>query len=196
MLQHSGRNSGRKEPTDINALADEYLRLSYHVLRSKDNSFYAEIKTDFDAMLSANGITAGMIDIVPQDMGRVLLNLFNNAFYAVSEKKKTAGEKYEPLISVTTKLSALPAFQGDFGETDPDLREDEVIIKISDNGTGIPPNIVGKIFQPFFTTKPTGKGTGLGLSLAYDIVKAHGGDLEVETTENRGTTFAIRLPLH
>jgi signal transduction histidine kinase len=198
MLQHSGRNSGLKEPTDINALADEYLRLSYHVLKTKDDMFQAAIKTDFDELLSANGMEAGIINVVPQDIGRVLLNIFNNAFYAVNEKKKTAGPKYEPVIAVTTKLSALPVFQGDFGETDSDLMEDkaEVIIKVSDNGTGIPKNIVDKIFQPFFTTKPTGKGTGLGLSLAYDIVKAHGGDLEVETAENAGTTFTIRLPLH
>ncbi|HEX5150619.1 MAG TPA: ATP-binding protein [Parafilimonas sp.] len=197
MLQHSGRNSGLKEPTDINALTDEYLRLSYHVLKTKDDMFQAAIKTDFDETLSANGME-GIVNVVPQDIGRVLLNIFNNAFYAVNEKKKTAGEKYQPVVSVTTKLSDLPVFQGDFGETDSNLPEDkaEVILKVSDNGTGIPKNVVDKIFQPFFTTKPTGKGTGLGLSLAYDIVKAHGGDLEVETTENEGTTFTIRLPLH
>jgi len=198
MLQHSGRNSGRKEPTDINALVDEYLRLSYHVLKTKDDMFHAAIKTDFDQMLAANGVEEGIINVVPQDIGRVLLNIFNNAFYAMNEKKKFAGNKYKPVISVTTKLAALPVFQGDFGETDSELMEDkaEATIKISDNGTGIPKNIVEKIFQPFFTTKPTGKGTGLGLSLAYDIVKAHGGDLEVKTAENEGTTFTIRLPLH
>jgi len=194
MLQHSGRNTGQKEPTDINTLADEYLGLSYHMLKAKDNLFHAAIKTDFDESLSASG---GMVDVVPQDIGRVLLNVFNNAFYAVNEKKKAAGKKYEPIVSVKTKLLPLPVFGGDFGETDPNLREDraEVIIQISDNGTGIPPNIVDKIFQPFFTTKPTGKGTGLGLSLAYDIVKAHGGDLEVQTAENEGAIFTIRLPL-
>jgi two-component system, NtrC family, sensor kinase len=190
MLQHSRKSSGQKEPTDINALADEYLRLSYHGLRAKDKTFNAEMKTDFD-----NSIRK--INIIPQDIGRVLLNLFNNAFYAVAEKKRVQTkdlpgfqnleglQAYEPTVSVTTKKC-----------------DNHVIITVSDNGNGIPQNIVDKIFQPFFTTKPTGEGTGLGLSLSYDIVKAHGGEIKVETMLNAetpgsflsGTTFTITLP--
>jgi signal transduction histidine kinase len=170
MLQHSRQTTSPKEPTDINALCDEYLRLSYHGLRAKDNSFNATIKTDFD-----NSI--GKANIIPQDIGRVLLNLFNNAFYAVKERQKLEGAVYDPTVSVSTKRS-----------------NGKVEIKISDNGNGIPQKVLDKIFQPFFTTKPTGQGTGLGLSLSYDIVKAHGGEIKVETNENEGSKFIIIIP--
>ncbi len=171
MLQHSRRSSGIKDPTDINALCDEYLRLSYHGLRAKDKSFNATMKTDFDDSI-------GNINIIPQDIGRVVLNLINNAFYAVDEKKKQAGENYEPTVTVSTKKL-----------------NDKVEIKVADNGNGIPQKVLDKIFQPFFTTKPTGQGTGLGLSLSYDIVKAHGGELKVETKEGKGSEFTIQLPI-
>ena len=178
MLQHSHTSAGVKEPTDINALADEYLRLSYHGLRAKDKSFNADFKTDFD-----NSI--GKINIIPQDIGRVLLNLFNNAFYAVNERLRQAQPDihYEPTVTVRTFLN--PPLEG----------REAVIITVSDNGNGIPRNIVDKIFQPFFTTKPTGIGTGLGLSLSYDIVKAHGGEIRVESKEGEGSTFIIQLTL-
>jgi signal transduction histidine kinase len=162
MLQHSRVGSGKKEPTDINALCDEYLRLAYHGLRAKDKSFNATMKTDFD-------ITLEKVDVIPQDIGRVILNLITNAFYVVNEKSKTGIEKYEPTVSVRTKKT-----------------EGNVLIIVKDNGNGIPEKVLDKIFQPFFTTKPTGQGTGLGLSLSYDIVKAHGGDLRVETNEGKG----------
>ena len=176
MLQHSRSSSGQKEPADINKLADEYLRLAYHGLRAKDKSFNATLKTDFDQSIDH-------VNIVPQDIGRVVLNLITNAFYAVAEKKKqvsdqVSGDKYEPTVTVITKKAG-----------------DKIKLLVKDNGNGIPQNIVDKIFQPFFTTKPTGQGTGLGLSLAYDIVKAHGGELRVETKENEGTTFVIQLPI-
>jgi two-component system, NtrC family, sensor kinase len=171
MLQHSRISTGVKELTDINALADEYLRLSYHGLRAKDKGFNAELKTDFDETISK-------INIIPQDIGRVLLNLYNNAFYAVTEKKKQQFNGYEPTISVTTKKI-----------------NNKVEITVKDNGNGIPQNIADKIFQPFFTTKPTGVGTGLGLSLSYDIVKAHGGEIKVNTTEGEFTEFMIQLPI-
>jgi signal transduction histidine kinase len=171
MLQHSRSSSGVKEPTDINTLCDEYVRLSYHGLRAKDKSFNTAFKTEFDD-------TIGKINIVPQDIGRVLLNIFNNAFYAVNEKKKQQNENYEPTVSVTTTK-----------------KNQQVEIIVSDNGNGIPQKIVDKIFQPFFTTKPTGQGTGLGLSLSYDIVKAHGGEIKVETKEKEGTGFTIILPV-
>jgi len=177
MLQHSRVNGGHKEPTDINALADEYLRLSYHGLRAKNNSFNATMKTDFDESI-------GTINIAPQDIGRVLLNLFNNAFYTVTEKKKQQGEFYEPAISVRTKK---------INDKSDSYR---IEIKVKDNGMGIPQKILDKIFQPFFTTKPTGQGTGLGLSLSYDIIKAHGGELTVETKEGEGAEFVIQLPAH
>ena len=170
MLQHSRTSSGNKEPTDINALCDEYLRLAYHGLRAKDKSFNAVTKTDFDNSISK-------INVVPQDIGRVILNLINNAFYAVDEKKKQIGDGYEPTVSVSTKKN-----------------NGKVEIRVSDNGNGIPQKLLDKIFQPFFTTKPTGQGTGLGLSLSYDIVKAHEGDLKVETKEGEGSTFYIALP--
>ena len=176
MLQHSRSSSGIKEPTDINVLADEYLRLSYHGLRAKDKTFNATMKTDFDESI-------GKINIIPQDIGRVILNLLTNAFYAVKEKKKLIKEGYEPTVSIGTKR-IYPLF-GSGG----------VEIKVMDNGNGIPPHVLEKIFQPFFTTKPTGEGTGLGLSLSYDIVKAHGGELKVETKEGEGTTFTIYLPV-
>ncbi len=179
MLQHSRSSSGVKEPTDINALADEYFRLAYHGLRAKDprdaahKSFNATMKTDFDE-------TIGNINIIPQDIGRVILNLITNAFYASSAKAlATAEAKYEPTVSVSTKKVG-----------------DKVEIKVSDNGNGIPQKILDKIFQPFFTTKPTGQGTGLGLSLSYDIVKAHGGELKVETKEGEGSEFIIILPTY
>jgi signal transduction histidine kinase len=170
MLQHSRVSTGQKEPTDINALADEYLRLSYHGMRAKDKSFNPEIKTDFD-----NSI--GKINIIPQDIGRVLLNLYNNAFYAVNEKKKTSDENYQPTISAQTKKI-----------------NDRVEIRVADNGNGIPQKVIDKIFQPFFTTKPTGQGTGLGLSLVYDIIKAHGGEIKAETKEGEYSEFIILLP--
>jgi signal transduction histidine kinase len=176
MLQHSRSSTSVKEETDINKLADEYLRLAYHGLRAKDNSFNATIKTDFDE-------TIGNIDIIPQDIGRVLLNLYNNAFYAVAEKKKQQSGNYEPTVSIITKLIKAPLGVG----------ANQVSISVSDNGNGIPQKIVDKIFQPFFTTKPTGQGTGLGLSLSYDIIKAHGGEIKVETDEGEGTVFIIQL---
>jgi len=169
MLQHSRTSNGQKEATDINALCDEYLRLAYHGLRAKDKSFNATTKTDFD-----NSI--GKINIVSQDIGRVILNLINNAFYAVDEKKKQIGDSYEPTVSVNTKKI-----------------NGKVEISVKDNGNGIPKKVLDKIFQPFFTTKPTGQGTGLGLSLSYDIVKAHGGELKVETKEGEGSEFIITL---
>ncbi len=177
MLQHSRSSSATKEPTDINKLADEYLRLAYHGLRAKDKSFNATMKTDFDE-------TIGNINIIPQDIGRVILNLITNAFYVVDEKKKSGIENYEPTVTVSTSRSPLPG-RGAGGE---------VKIMVKDNGNGIPQKILDKIFQPFFTTKPTGQGTGLGLSLSYDIVKAHGGELKVETKEGEGSEFIIQLP--
>jgi signal transduction histidine kinase len=176
MLQHSRIGNGKKEPTNINALADEYLRLAYHGLRAKDKSFNATMKTDFDE-------TIGNINIIPQDIGRVILNLITNAFYVVNEKSKQGISGYEPTVSITTSSIQPPS--GGRG----------VQIKVSDNGGGIPQKILDKIFQPFFTTKPTGQGTGLGLSLSYDIVKAHGGELKVETKENEGSTFNIQIPI-
>ncbi len=170
MLEHSRSSTGKKEPTDINALADEYLRLAYHGLRAKDKDFNAKMETHFDPNLPK-------IDIIPQDIGRVLLNLINNAFYAVKEKSKKGEAGYHPTVSVTTQLTA----------------DNQLLIAIKDNGSGIPDAIKDKIFQPFFTTKPTGQGTGLGLSLSYDIVKAHGGELKMETKEGVGSAFLIIL---
>jgi signal transduction histidine kinase len=171
MLQHSRISSGKNEPTDINALCDEYLRLSYHGLRAKNKSFNADFKADLDKKLP-------QIKIVSQDFGRVLLNLINNAFFAVNEKSKTGNKDFKPSVIVKTKLE-----------------KTKVIISVSDNGSGIPEDVKEKIFQPFFTTKPSGEGTGLGLSLSYDIVKAHGGELKVETVEGDGTKFIIILPI-
>jgi signal transduction histidine kinase len=171
MLQHSRQSSGQKELTDINALADEYLRLSYHGLRAKDKNFNAEIKTDFDESI-------GKINVIPQDIGRVLLNLFNNAFYAVNEQKTQNPDSYNPTVSIKTEKC-----------------DDKIYISVKDNGNGIPLKIIDKIFQPFFTTKPTGEGTGLGLSLSYDIIKAHGGEIKVESKEGQGSEFVIQLPV-
>jgi len=175
MLYHSRSSNSVKESTDINKLADEYLRLAYHGLRAKDKSFNATMKTDYDE-------TIGNIIIVPQDIGRVILNLITNAFYAVDEKKKSSfaeatEDKYEPTVLVSTKKIS-----------------DKVLISVKDNGNGIPQKVLDKIFLPFFTTKPTGQGTGLGLSMSYDIVIAHGGELKVETKEGEGAEFIIQLP--
>jgi signal transduction histidine kinase len=191
MLQHSRGSEiiNKKEPTDINALADEYFRLSYHGLKAKDKTFNAKMISDFDSSI-------GTIDVVPQEIGRVLLNLFNNAFYAVNEKKKLLGEIFDPLVSVSTKkMGSQPPYQ--------------LEIRVKDNGDGIPPKVLDKIFQPFFTTKPAGQGTGLGLSLAYDIVTSgHGGSIQVvskyhelginelENKEGTGTEFTIHLPVN
>jgi signal transduction histidine kinase/ligand-binding sensor domain-containing protein len=177
MLLHSRSSTGKKEPTDINALCEEYLRLSYHGLRAKDKSFNADFKTDFDKNLSADEAGIGKINIVPQDIGRVLLNLFNNSFYAVDKKQKSAGETYKPLVLVQTKKI-----------------NNKMEISVKDNGNGIPRAIIDKIFQPFFTTKPTGQGTGLGLSLSYDIIKTHGGEIKVESKEGEGAEFIVTLP--
>jgi two-component system, NtrC family, sensor kinase len=179
MLEHSRTSTGIKEPTDINKLADEYLRLAYHGFRAKDKNFNAKMETDFDK-------TIGKINIIQQDIGRVLLNLYNNSFYACAERSRSAVDEqksqnlnsYEPTVSVTTKKLG-----------------NSVIITVSDNGNGIPQIVVDKIFQPFFTTKPTGEGTGLGLSLSYDIVKAHSGEIKVATKEGEGTEFIIQLPI-
>ena len=177
MLQHSRSGSSQKEPTDINNLLDECMRLSFHGMRAKDKSFNAKMDTSFDNNL-------GSINIVSQDIGRVFLNLFTNAFYSVMQKKKNAsadpaGENYSPEISASTKKEG-----------------NKVIITVSDNGNGIPQKVVDKIFQPFFTTKPTGEGTGLGLSMSYDIItKGHGGELKVETKEGEFAQFTIILPI-
>ncbi|WP_234734166.1 ATP-binding protein [Tellurirhabdus bombi] len=172
MLQHSRANTGQKQPTDINALADEYLRLAYHGLRAKDKTFNAQLITDFAPNLPK-------IEIMSQDVGRVLLNMYTNAFYATNERLKTKEEGYQPTVKVSTSV-----------------QDGEMVIRVRDNGCGIPQQVVDKIYQPFFTTKPTGQGTGLGLSMSYDIVtKGHGGELEVDTQEGEYTEFTIRLPL-
>jgi signal transduction histidine kinase len=175
MLHHSRASGSKKEPTDINALADEYLRLSYHGLRAKDKSFNATMETHFDE-------TIGNINIVPQDIGRVLLNLFTNSFYSVTEKKKSGDEGYEPTVILTTK------------KIHTSTGGQAVEISVKDNGMGIHQKVLDKIYQPFFSTKPTGQGTGLGLSLSYDIIKAHSGELRVETKEGEGAEFIINLP--
>ncbi|WP_237144003.1 sensor histidine kinase [Pontibacter pamirensis] len=171
MLQHTGTHRGKKELTNINSLCDEYVRLSYHGLRAKDKTFSIEIKTDFDESLDR-------IYVIPQDIGRVFLNLFNNAFYAVNEKRQKLRETYKPIVMVTTTKE-----------------NGKAIIKVTDNGPGIPQGILDRIFQPFFTTKPTGQGTGLGLSMSYDIIKAHDGAIKVETKEGEGSVFVIELPI-
>jgi two-component system NtrC family sensor kinase len=170
MLQHSQTSTGKKEPSEINALADEYLRLAYHGLRAKDKTFNSIMKTDYDESI-------GKINIIPQDIGRVLLNLYSNAFYAVNEKKREQGDHYEPIVTVSTKKIT-----------------NRVFISIKDNGCGIPQKVIGKIFHPFFTTKPTGQGTGLGLSLSYDIIQAHGGEVKVYTEDGEGAEFIIVIP--
>lgn len=171
MLQHSRKDAGVKMLTDINALCDEYLRLSYHGLRAKEKNFNSDFKTDLDASI-------GPIDVVPQDIGRVLLNIYNNAFYAVHEKAMHTSKGFSPAIFVSTKK-----------------KNDVLVISVKDNGTGIPDKVIDKIFQPFFTTKPAGRGTGLGLSMSYDIIKAHGGEIRVYTKEKEGTEFIIELPM-
>ena len=175
MLQHSRSSTGQKELTDINALCDEYLRLAYHGLRAKDKSFNAKFETSFDESI-------GKISVVPQDIGRVILNLINNAFYAASQPSKgglsNSDNNKIPTVRVSTKKDG-----------------NKISISVRDNGPGIPESIKDKIFQPFFTTKPTGQGTGLGLSLSYDIVKTHGGEIKVESKEGEGTAFIIQLPI-
>lgn len=176
MLQHSRSSSGIIEPTDLNALCDEYLRLSYHGLRAKDKSFNATIQTNFDT-------TIEKVNLIPQDFGRVVLNLLTNAFYTVDEKYKNLqnlnkGDSYQPTVTIATKANA-----------------NNITVTVTDNGNGMPQEVIEKIFHPFFTTKPTGKGTGLGLSMSYDIIKkGHNGELEVTSTENEGTTFSIIIP--
>jgi signal transduction histidine kinase len=171
MMQHSHSNAGQKELRDINALADEYVRLSYHGMRAKDNSFKAKLETVFD-----NSI--GQIELTPQEIGKVIVNVANNAFYAVSEKQKQNISGYEPTVILHTSK-----------------HNGKIEIKVRDNGNGMPEKMLEKIFQPFFTTKPTGQGTGLGLSLAYDIIKAHGGEIKVNTKEGEGSEFIVQLPV-
>jgi signal transduction histidine kinase len=172
MLEHSRASSGEPQPTDLNTLADEYLRLAYHGLRAKDKSFNATLYTNLASDL-------GMVNAISQDIGRVLLNLFTNAFYAVQKKKECDPEGYVPTVSVSTRRTP----------------EGNVEVRVRDNGMGMPAYVKERIFQPFFTTKPTGEGTGLGLSLSYDIVtKGHGGTLTVESQEGEFTEFTICLP--
>ncbi|MBD0332361.1 MAG: two-component sensor histidine kinase [Chitinophagaceae bacterium] len=178
MLQHSRSSTGQKEPTDINALTEEYLRLSYHGFRAKDKTFNATMETYFDEQIEK-------LNVIPQDLGRVFLNLFTNAFYSVLEKKKKLGDAhlpdgqgYEPKVTVSTAA-----------------RDGVIEVRIKDNGTGVPRKVVDKIYQPFFTTKPSGEGTGLGLSISYDIIKALGGELEVQTQEGEFAEFIVRLPI-
>ena len=179
MLQHSRTSTGVTEPTDINKLAQEYLSLAYHGMRAKNKSFDVTIQSHFDD-------TIGTINIIPQEIGRVILNLVTNALYAVIEKKSALSEQdqkqYEPTVSLKTESFSSSV-------------QRQVMVSVKDNGNGIPSKYVDKIFQPFFTTRPTGQGTGLGLSLSYDIVKAHGGELKVETKEGEGAEFIILLPV-
>jgi two-component system NtrC family sensor kinase len=172
MLQHSRTSTGEKQLTNMNILTDEFFRLSYHGLRAKDKSFNAELTTHFDENLPK-------VNVVQQDMGRVLLNLFNNAFYAINRKAQTAGSDYKPTVEVSTAKE-----------------NGSIMIRVKDNGSGIPDNIKDKIMQPFFTTKPTGEGTGLGLSLSYDIVvKGHGGKIDMYTLIGESAEFVVSLPL-
>jgi signal transduction histidine kinase len=172
MLQHSRASSNIKEPTDINKLADEYLRLTYHGLRAKDKSFNSELITHFADKLPP-------VNVVPQDIGRALLNLFTNAFYAIHQKQKSGLAKYQPTVTLSTGME-----------------DNHIVIKVKDNGDGIPENIREKIMQPFFTTKPTGEGTGLGLSLSYEIVvNGHGGKIDIDSREGEYTEFIIKLPI-
>jgi signal transduction histidine kinase len=170
MLQHSGSSSGHKEPVKLNELIDEYVRLSFHGMRAKDKSFNAKFEIRADPEI-------GEIQVVRQDFGRVLLNLLGNAFYAVHDKKIRSTGSYEPLVTIITNKKGA-----------------EINISIKDNGNGIPASNIDKVFQPFFTTKPTGQGTGLGLSLSYDIIKAHGGDMRIESMEGSGTELIITIP--
>jgi two-component system, NtrC family, sensor kinase len=169
MLQHSRTTSGQKELVDINKLVEEYLHLAYHGMRARDKSFNITMKTSYDPAIES-------IEVIQQDIGRVLLNLYNNAFYTVAEKKKEHPNGFDPTITVHTKKVG-----------------DKIEISVRDNGKGISTKDLDKIFQPFFTTKPTGQGTGLGLSLSYDIIKAHGGTIQVESEEGKGTEFIIQL---
>jgi signal transduction histidine kinase len=172
MLEHSRASTGERQPTDLNALADEYLRLAYHGLRANDKSFNAMVNTDFEATLPT-------VNVVPGEIGRVLLNLLNNAFYAVAKRAGQGESGYEPSVTLRSRSE-----------------KGHVLLEVADNGTGMPEAVRAKVFQPFFTTKPTGEGTGLGLSLSYDIVtNGHGGTLTVESTEGEGTTFTVRLPM-
>lgn len=171
MLEHSRSREGEKAPTDINALADEFLKLAYHGLRAKDKDFKSELVTHFDPNLPK-------MNLVHQDLGRVLINLYNNAFFAVNQKAKQSEPSYKPELIVTTTSE-----------------NGQVVIKVKDNGNGIPNNIKDKIMQPFFTTKPTTEGTGLGLSLSYDIVvKRYGGSITFDTKEGEFTEFRVALP--
>jgi len=182
MLQHSRISTGSKEPTDINALVDEYLRLAYHGLRAKDKSFNADYHLEMDKNMPK-------IKVIPQDVGRVLLNLINNAFYAVDKKAKQGIEGYKPIVSLTTKKAKATSGNSNLPE-----EQVGVEIHVKDNGDGIPQDAMDKIFQPFYTTKPTGEGTGLGLSISYDIItKGHNGTLRVESREGEGTEFIITL---
>jgi signal transduction histidine kinase len=174
MLEHSRASRGERQPTNLNTLCDEYLRLAYHGLRAKHKDFNATLSTDFDPGL-------GQVEVVPQEIGRVLLNLFNNAFYAVQQRQKMGQPNYRPEVCVSTKQQP----------------NSQVIIRVRDNGMGIPEGMRQKIFQPFFTTKPPGEGTGLGLSLSYDIItKGHGGSVSLATKEGEYTEFTISLPLN
>ena len=169
MLQHSRRHTGSMELTDLNELADEYLKLSYHGFRSKHKTFICDFHTSFDGAI-------GRIEIIPQDIGHIFVNLFNNAFYSMNEKAKMKGNGYEAKLFVSTEKKG-----------------NKAMIIVKDNGMGISPTIIDKIFQPFFTTKPTGEATGLGLSLSYDIIKAHQADLKVESKESEYATFTMEL---
>ena len=196
MLEHARSTTGERGPTDLNALADEYLRLAYHGMRAKDSRFNCELITHFDAGL-------GRVNIVAPDIGRVLLNLYNNAFYALAEKQKTAPADYKPTLTINTRLlsnsperASSSAHLTGVGNGMGTGAGNGVGIEIRDNGTGIPDAVKDKIFQPFFTTKPTGEGTGLGLSLSYDIItKGHGGEMRVETIPGEGTEFVLILPV-
>jgi signal transduction histidine kinase len=173
MLQHARASTGERQSTDINRLVEEHLRLSYHGYKAKDQSFKTEINTDYDSNVVE-------VNVVPQDIGRVLLNLFNNAFYAVQKKKQQLNGTFEPVVSVSTKRKG-----------------DHIVINVKDNGIGMSQKVADKIFQPFFTTKPTGEGTGLGLSLSYDIItNGHEGELRVESNEGEGSDFVVKLPLY
>ena len=180
MLQHTRTSTGQKEPTDINLLAEEYLRLSYHGMRAKEKNFTIILDTIFDEHI-------GNINIIPQDIAKVLLNIYNNAFYAVSKKSRKEQKEYEPKITVTTSLENAVISN--------ESNQKWVVISVTDNGNGIPHNVIEKIFHPFYTTKPTGEGPGLGLSLSYDIIKAHGGNIDVKSKEGEGTCFSISIPL-
>jgi signal transduction histidine kinase len=199
MLLHSRTFTGEKVATDLNALCEEYLRLAYHGIRAKDQDFNADFETHLDPALPK-------VEVVPQDIGRVLLNLINNGFQATSLNRDPRIENRESKI--IQGIADLGLGASSFAEASRDKAEspkvtvttknleDKIQITISDNGPGIPDDIKDKIFQPFFTTKPTGEGTGLGLSLAYDIVKAHGGEISVESKEGIGSDFILELPLN